>query len=305
MPRILCIIGPTGTGKSQIALSLAKRFGGTIINSDSRQVYRDFPKITDQPGRDIVCHCPHKLYGFLGTWQQINAGQFALYADQAIAASLEQGRLPILVGGTGLYFKAVVHGLSPIPDISQKIRNKVMTMAEEHDCTFLYGWLQKVDPKAGQRIHCHDKQRITRALEVYLATGRPITWWQERDKKKGPRYRALKIGLCLDQGTLYQRLIERIDKMISESAFQEVAQAWKRCPDEEAPGWSAIGCHELLQCLLGRFSLEEAKEEWISRTKAYAKRQMTWFGKEADIFWYNPEQSSKIQQHVHEWLEQK
>src|SRR6056297_1625276 len=302
---IVCIIGPTGTGKSQIALSLAKRLEGTVINTDSRQVYKDFPIITDQPSMNDICQCPHKLYGFLETKEQIDAGQFASHADQAIANSFEKGRLPILVGGTGLYFKAILYGLAPIPNISEDVHNKILGMGQAYGYTFLYQWLQEIDSKAGQKIHKNDRQRITRALEVYLQTKKPITWWQGRSQKNGPRYQALKIGLFMDPLSLYQRLIERIEDMLSNNALKEINQAWKSCPDEYAPGWSAIGCQELLQYFLGRFSLDEAREEWIRKTKAYAKRQMTWFRKESGILWYQPDQVSKIHKDVYGWLEQK
>jgi tRNA dimethylallyltransferase len=265
-------------------------------------MYKDFPIITDQPRTTDLSQCPHVLYGFLETRDQVDAGTFAHLCNQAIAETIEHDRLPILVGGTGLYLRAVIHGLAPIPDISQRTRAVVLKMCRDQGSVSLHKWLQAIDPKAGQRIHCHDKQRITRALEVYIETGHSISWWQEKTLNQGPHYRALQIGIYPDHILFSQRLIARIEDMLKGEALKEVELAWKRCPEENAPGWSAIGCRELLQYHLGRYSLDKAKEEWIRQTKAYAKRQMTWFRKDKDIQWYQAKEYLTVQREIQQWL---
>lgn len=299
---IVCVLGPTGTGKSKLALYLAYQFNGEIINFDSRQFYKNFPCITDQPSNEYKRQCPHWLYGIFEINEKLDAGKFKELAEHAIEKVLAKDHLPILVGGTGLYLQALLYGLAPIPNIPDSIRRQILKKFKEKGIDYLYSWLKDVDPKAADNIHKKDRQRITRALEVYKFTGKPISWWQEQYKKKQPQYNALKIGLWKDLNELISDLSIRIDRMLEQEALQEVRQVWQHYPNENVPGWTAIGCTEILQYLRGHCTLVEAKEQWLQKTRAYAKRQLTWFKKEENIIWFRPEEKEKIKNKIEKWL---
>ncbi|MGM0539751.1 MAG: tRNA (adenosine(37)-N6)-dimethylallyltransferase MiaA [Thermodesulfobacteriota bacterium] len=301
-PPILFVIGPTGTGKSALALQVARELDAEIVNCDSRQVYADFPCITAQPSAEEKARCAHHLYGFLPSTKSMDAGKFVRMAQDVLADLQSRGKLPVLVGGTGLYMRSLVYGLAPIPDIPQDIHERILTLCQEQGPGKLHHRLQDEDPDTASRLHPHDWQRITRALEVYAATGRPLSWWIRMHPCDQPRYAAKSIGLWSDLEVLTPFLQARIENMCAQGAVQEVEQAWRRCPDESVPGWSGIGCWELLQAFLGRWSLEEAKRAWLKNTRAYAKRQLTWFKKEPSIDWWSPGQDISIVQAVKDWL---
>ncbi len=303
-PRVICLVGPTGTGKTRAAITVAREFGGQIVNCDSRQVYRDFPLITAQPSPEERSQCPHWLYGFLECWEKIDAAMFADKAREAMEQIRGDEEIPVLVGGTGLYLKSILFGLAQIPTIPGEIRSRVCRDYERLGPERMHAWLQTVDPPAGSRIHARDRQRVTRALEVFLATGRPISEWQERSRRAEPCFDACLIGLWSELDNLTPRLESRIEAMLAGQALQEVDRAWKRCPDEAAPGWSGIGCMELLQAHLGRVSLAEARALWLKNTRSYAKRQLTWFKKLEGVAWVKPGDDDALKQRVARWLEQ-
>ncbi len=284
--KILCIVGATGTGKNELGLAIAKRFGGEIVNFDSRQVYKGFPIITAQPNEQEKKVCKHHLYGFLEPSNRLSAGEFADLADQKIEEIINRERLPILIGGTGLYLKAVLFGLAPIPRIPQNIREQVIYQYFRDGALAAYEKLKKIDPEYSKKIHPRDRQRITRALEVYAFTKKTLTWFHKNYPKDKPRYNYLKIGIFYPKEELATRLEVRINKMLENGGLEEVAKAWEKNPDINAPVWTSIGCRELLDYILGNCSLEHAKYRWLKSTKKYAKRQMTWFKKEMDIKWY-------------------
>ncbi len=299
--RLLCILGPTGIGKSEVALKIAKEFNGEIINCDSRQVFKNFPIITAQPTEEERKICPHHLYSFLDPSETINAGKFAELANKIIKEVYTKGHLPILVGGTGLYFKSILEGLAPIPDIPLSIRNKILAELKDKGCEFLYNKLKQKDPETASKLHPKDWQRISRALEVYEATGKPISWWQKQYTPK-PKYDHLKIGLMTDLEKLKTQLKIRIEKMIEQGAIEEIKRALNSKVDLNSPVWSSIGCKELLRYLKGEISLEEAKKRWFKETKDYARRQIIWFKREKDILWFEPSQTKEILNKIRQWL---
>ncbi len=282
---LVCLLGPTGSGKSSMAIHIARKIAVQVVNFDSRQVYRDFPLITDQPGTEERGVCEHWLYGFLGCDQRLDAAGYSNFADQAISRIKASGFLPLLVGGTGLYLKALLEGLAPMPEIAEHVREEILNKCRAKGSEALHAELMDLDPETALRLHHRDRQRISRALEVYQATGLPLSWWQKMQNDNRPRYQALKIGIWPDMQKLESGLAKRIDRMLEQGALQEVRRAWRKCPNERFPAWSGIGCMELLDYIQGRNSLQEAKQRWLSRTKAYVKRQLTWFKKDKQVKW--------------------
>ena len=295
-----CIAGPTGAGKTAASLALARALPLTVINADSRQVYADFPVITAQPSPEERAVCPHALYGFLGTEDKLGAGAYARMAENAIREALEQERAPVLVGGTGLYFKALLDGLAPIPAIPTHIAAVWQDRCRVDGSEALHGLLQTIDPDYAAKIHPRDRQRITRALEVHEATGKPFSWWhgRHREEQGEKPYRPCKIGIALPLAELEPLLRERIDVMLERGALEEARAAQERCPDPTLPGWTGIGCAEVHQYLSGKLTLEECRSLWLKHTRAYAKRQLTWFRADKDIRWFAPDQADVIVTHI-------
>ncbi|WP_233248396.1 tRNA (adenosine(37)-N6)-dimethylallyltransferase MiaA [Desulfonatronum sp. SC1] len=289
---IVCLVGATGTGKTSAVLTLARRFPVTVINADSRQVYRDVPIITAQPDAVEQAQCPHLLYGFLAMDETISAGRFMDTARKAVASCREDdqengranGRMPVLVGGTGLYLRALAGGLADIPDVPAQVREAVLQECAARGSEALHTRLNDVDPDYAIRIHPRDRQRICRALEVFQASGRPLSWWHLHGRS-AQGLKLFIIGLRLPRPELHDRLARRIDVMLELRAIQEIQRAWEGCPNPEAPGFSGIGCRELLAHLRGEISLEKAKDLWLFRTRAYAKRQETWFNSIPEVHW--------------------
>jgi len=304
-PPIVCLLGPTGTGKTAAAIAVSRRMDASVVNFDSRQVYRDFPIITAQPDADERAACPHLLYGFLPTEEKMSAARFVELAVDAIEAVRAQGRLPILVGGTGLYLRSLLHGIAPIPEIPAEIRQRVLERIEREGPQALHAELVQTDPKYAAVIHPNDTQRNARAAEVYLATGHTLTWWHENGEHTPAPYDALKIGMRIGLDELEPHLARRIDAMLAAGALDEARQAAERCSDPNAPGWSGIGCAELLANLRGDMSLDEARGRWIRNTRAYAKRQITWFRKEEDIRWFSPGENEAVADCVADWLKER
>jgi len=301
--KLICIAGPTGTGKTQAAIVLAKRVRGQIINCDSRQVYRDFPLITAQPTPGERSQCPHWLYGFLACREKIDAGTFSRQALEVSERVLADQGMPILVGGTGLYLKSILSGLAEIPEIPSDIRDRVWRDYDRLGPAAMHSRLQRLDPETAGKVHPRDRQRVTRALEVHLATGKPITHWQHQSRSVEPRFDACQIGVWTELDLLTPRLEKRIDAMLAGTAMEEVAAAWETCPDEAAPGWSGIGCRELLQAHLGRATMAQARGEWLRKTRSYAKRQLTWFKKHPGMSWVRPGETETMKRTVDQWLE--
>lgn len=285
--KIICLAGPTGSGKSGLAARLGAALGGEVINADSRQVYADFPIITAQPGPEELALCPHHLYGLLPPEKKMSAGQYARRAEDMIREVLERERTPILVGGTGLYFRALLRGIADIPQVSKEIRKKWQDRAAAEGSPALHRELAAVDGAYAARIHPNDRQRVTRALEVFEATGRSFSWWHQHSPLTGS-FDYLYLGVGLPLAELEPLLGRRIDQMLEAGAVAEAEAALKKCADPKAPGWSGIGCAELYRHLAGKLDLDDARALWRRNTRAYAKRQLTWFRAEPEIRWFTP-----------------
>ncbi|MDR2488399.1 MAG: tRNA (adenosine(37)-N6)-dimethylallyltransferase MiaA [Desulfovibrio sp.] len=297
LPFILCIVGPTGAGKTAAALALAEVLPISVINADSRQIYRDFPIITAQPSAGERARCPHLLYGFLPTREKLGAGEYSRLAASAVNSETARGRLPALVGGTGLYVKALIEGMAPIPEVAPDIRTLWQRRYAEEGGPALHAFLAGKDPAYASKIHPHDRQRITRALEVWQATGKNLSCWHAGPLPPAP-YRVAKISLELPLAELEPLLQKRMEGMLRNGAEDEAREALRRCPDPEAPGWSGVGCGELRAYVEGSLSLTDCKNLWLKNTRAYAKRQLTWFRADKELVRFRPDRPEELVRHL-------
>jgi tRNA dimethylallyltransferase len=291
--RAVLIAGPTASGKSALALALAEALGGTIINADAMQVYRDLRIVTARPTRDEEARVPHLLYGHVDAAENYSVGRWSVDANAALAAVERGGRLPILAGGTGLYFKALTRGLAAIPPIPSQIRSAVGERLKREGIAALYAELSARDPASARRLMPGDRARISRALEVVLATGRSITDWHAEGMKPAlDPHAAVKVFLDVDRAELYRRIDSRFDAMLASGALDEVRALAGRHLDPALPAMKAHGVPWLIRHLNGEIDLPAAVDMAKRDTRRYSKRQATWFRHQLpDWTWIAPERA--------------
>jgi tRNA dimethylallyltransferase len=275
-PPVLIIAGPTASGKSSLALELAASFGGTVINADSMQIYRDLRILTARPGAATEERAPHRLYGFLDAAERGSAVLWRALALDEIAAATRAGRLPILVGGTGLYLRALEKGLAPVPEIPEQIRREAVDLYRRLGGVEFRERLAQLDPEGARRLQPGDRQRLMRVWEVVRATGRVLGAWQQWRHPSSP-YRFRMILLTPAREELYAACESRFVRMIEAGALAEVAALAARGLDPDLPAMKALGVPELMRHLRGEMPLEAAVAAVQRATRQYAKRQMTWF----------------------------
>ena len=273
---VVIVAGPTASGKSALALELAAALRGTIVNADSQQIYRDLPILTAQPDAAARRRAPHRLYGYLDPAERGSVARWRQLALAAIAAAHTAGSLPILVGGTGLYLRALMRGLAPVPDIPPEIRAEAAALYEELGGAKFRDRLAALDPKAARRLPSGDRTRLTRAWEVVRATGRPLSEWQSRTAGAAP-YRFATLLMMPPREALYAACDARFAAMITAGALVEAAALAARQLDPDLPAMKGVGVPELLRHLRGEMPLDEAVAVAQRSTRRYAKRQMTWF----------------------------
>jgi tRNA dimethylallyltransferase len=275
--RAILIAGPTASGKSAAALELARRLNGTVINADSMQVYRELAVLTARPGPAEAAGVPHRLYGEVPAAEAYSVGRWLADAEAAIAASQGEGRLPILVGGTGLYFKALIEGLAPVPNVPPEVRGYWREEGEKHGQEALLAALAERDPLMASRLSSSDPQRIVRALEVVDATGVSLAEWQGASARPVlASGAALKLVVAPEREPLYAAIDARFDVMLAQGAVEEVRGLLDLDLDPGLPAMRAHGVRELAAYLEGRISLDEAAAKARTESRRYAKRQMTW-----------------------------
>jgi tRNA dimethylallyltransferase len=277
-PTAILIAGPTASGKSALALELAEKFDGTIVNADSMQVYRDLRIITARPTPAEEARVPHRLYGHVDAAENYSVGRWCRDVGEALADTAAAGRIPILVGGTGLYFKALTSGLAAVPPTPPEIRERVRARIQHQGAATLHAELARLDPVTAQRLMVNDRSRISRALEVMLATGRSLTDWH-RDGLPAliePSH-AAKIFLTCERKPLVARIEARFTAMLKAGALEEVRALAARQLDPLLPAMKAHGVPWLIRHLAGELSLDEAAAGAVMDTRRYAKRQVTWF----------------------------
>ncbi|MDP1627017.1 tRNA (adenosine(37)-N6)-dimethylallyltransferase MiaA [Parvibaculum sp.] len=273
--RAVLIAGPTASGKSGLALALAERLGGEIVNADSMQVYREMRVLTARPSAADEARVPHHLYGVTAAAAPLSAGRWAVLAAAKMREIAARGRVPVVVGGTGLYFRALVEGLAPIPPIPDDIRAAVR--AEVADAgPHAHALLAEADPALAAGIRPSDRQRIARGIEVARATGRPLSAWQQIPPEPLVSGTFAKIMLMPDRAWLQARCDFRFDLMLEEGALEEAAAMAALGLDPLLPAMKALGLRPLIGHLAGEIGLEEAATAGKAETRAYAKRQETW-----------------------------
>ena len=274
--RVILIAGPTASGKSALALRLAERLGGTIINADSMQVYRDLRVLTARPEAADEARVPHRLYGTIDGAVAFSVSRWLVDVGAAMMEAHSVGRVPIVVGGTGLYFKALTQGLSAMPRVPDAVRTEVRGWAQSHNPKALHAILASRDPITAAQLRPSDPQRIVRALEVFLATGRSLSSFHAtRDPPLIGNGEGISISLTLDREVLRQKVGERLEAMMAEGAMEEVERLKARKLSPAVPVMRALGVPPLFRCLNGDISQTEAVAQTQQDTQRYLKRQDT------------------------------
>ncbi len=289
-PAVLLLAGPTASGKSALALELADALGGTIINADSMQVYRDLRVITARPTPAEEARAPHRLYGYRDAAENCSVGLWFADAGTALAETRAEGRTAIVVGGTGLYFKALTRGLAAVPATPADVRAAVRARLEAEGCEALHAELGRRDPASARSVSPRDRARVARALEVLIATGRSLAdWHRDGLPPRVPPEEAVAVFLAPDRAELYARIDARFAAMLADGAIAEVERLAARKLDPLLPAMKAHGVPWLIRHLSGEITLDAAAEEASKDTRHYAKRQFTWFRHQLPEFeWVSP-----------------
>ncbi|MDA8429648.1 MAG: tRNA (adenosine(37)-N6)-dimethylallyltransferase MiaA [Geobacteraceae bacterium] len=304
-PSLLVICGPTASGKSDLALRLAHQLDGEIVNADSMQVYRGMDIGTAKPSPEQQQDIPHHLIDIAEPGQAFSAADFAEAADRAISTICSRGKHPIVVGGTGLYIRSLLKGLVDSPgDANGTLRQELRTEARERGNRAMLEELRRVDPELAECIHPNNLVRIIRGLEVFRTTGVPLSRYQREHAFSGQHYRSLQIGIHVARPLLYDRIDQRVDRMIEDGLLQEVQQLLNAGYGPASKAMRAIGYKQMTAHLSGESTLEEAIRLIKRDTRHYAKRQLTWFNADKDILWLEyPAKFDTILQNAIEFFE--
>ncbi len=293
--KLLVLSGPTGSGKSELAVRVAERIGGEIVNADSMQVYRGMDIGTAKPPAEALARVPHHLLSIVAPDQNFTASDFRREAAAAIADIDGRGKKAIVVGGTGLYIRALLEGLVDSPTADPELRLQFAELTGEE----LLRRLFLVDPETASRLHANDRVRLIRALEVFNQTGRPISAFRSEHAFSGSYYRTLKMAIRVERPELYRRIDSRVEQMLQDGLVAEVGSLLARGYGTELKAMRSIGYKEISAHLAGETTLDEAVSLIKRDTRRYAKRQMTWFCKESEINWLEyPESFATILAHV-------
>jgi tRNA dimethylallyltransferase len=288
-PKIVIVLGATAAGKSEIALRLAETVSGEIVNADSQQVYRHMDIGTGKPSKADRERVRHHLIDIVAPNEEFNAALFRRLATDSIGQIHARERKVIVCGGTGLYLRALTHGLFEGPGQDPDVRNALEQEIANSSLAVLYQRLEKIDPTVGATIHRNDRQRIIRALEVYQLTGRPLSeWHKEHGFKEGP-FDILKIGLLRERAELYELINHRSEQMIQDGLLDEVRCLVTLGFSLDLKPLRSVGYRQMGQVLRGIQSVEDALGEMKQETRHLAKRQLTWFRRDEDICWFHPE----------------
>jgi tRNA dimethylallyltransferase len=283
-PLLVVVLGPTASGKTALSLALAERFGGEIVNCDSVAMYREFEIGTAKPTPAERARAPHHLLDCVAPTGHVTAGEYARQARQVLAEIKTRGHLPVLVGGTGLYLRALLEGLFPGPQRSEALRGRLRDRAENRGSNYLHRILRHLDPAAAEKIHANDTPKLIRAIEVCLASQQKITelWQGGRDALCG--FRFVRLGLDPDRQALYERINHRAEQMFKAGLIEETQRLLERYGANAGP-LASLGYKQAAQFLRGELTREQALQAAQQAHRNYAKRQMTWFRREPEVHW--------------------
>lgn len=285
MHRLIVIAGPTGSGKSDLAVALAQRLPGEVVNYDSVQVYRGFDIGSAKPDATHRALAPHHLFDIVDADDEFNAADYGRVARATCAAISDRNATPILVGGTFFYLRALLSGLPEMPGRDEAVRSRIRAIAAKaRGNEWLHRMLRRVDAESAARIAVGDRHRVERALEVWLTSGKPISSWQRVTAATGEELPALKLGLKVDRELLHKRIDARAESMFARGLVEETEALLRTFPAESRP-FGTIGYREAAAVVEGRMTREEGVRETARRTRAYAKRQMTWLRAERNVHW--------------------
>lgn len=280
------LVGPTAVGKTQMALQLAPELDAEIISADSQQIYRHLNIGTAKPTIQERGGVSYHLIDVIDPDHEFSVADFKKLVDELIVRLWEKGKVPFLVGGSGLYIQAVIDGIFPGPGKDPLLRENLKKEAEVEGSIALHQKLELVDPEAALRIHPHDLRRIIRALEIYYLTGESISFWQKQSQKEKPPYQVTMVGLNCERTVLYRLINQRVDKMIENGLAEEVKNLLERFR-QDLPSLQSLGYREIVGYLKGKYNLPDAVRLIKRNTRRYAKRQLTWFRKDTRIVWFD------------------
>jgi tRNA dimethylallyltransferase len=287
-PRVVCIVGPTASGKTDLALALGETLGGEVISADSRQVYRGLDVGTAKPTAAERARVPHHGLDLVEPTEAFDVARFRAVADAAIADLVARGRPVIVAGGTGLWVRVVCRGLCPAPPRAPRIRAALRAIAARAGVPELHRMLAVVDPVVAARVHPNDPVRCERGLEVALASGRRLSAWQAEHRFAETPYDTLVLGLAVPPPVLAARIAARVDAMLAAGFLDEVRGLRASGVPDAAPAWNAVGYRELRDHLDGTLSRDDAVAAIVRATTRFARRQRTWFRAEPDVVWRDP-----------------
>lgn len=288
MDNVIVIIGPTASGKTKLSIELAKSVGGEIISADSMQIYKHMDIGTAKPDSSEMDGIKHYLIDEVYPDEEFSVARFQELALKYIDEILDKGKVPIIVGGTGLYINSLIYNINFTETISDwDLRDRLRKVAEEKGNEYLHAKLEEVDSDAAKRIHVNDLKRIIRALEVFEYTKQPISYHQEISRQKPPRHNFRIFGLNMDRSVLYERINKRVDLMIEKGLVEEVIKLNSMGFDKNSVAMQGLGYKEILYYLRGEATFEEARYLIKRDTRHYAKRQLTWFRRIENVHWMN------------------
>ncbi len=285
LPTLIVIAGPTASGKTALSLSIAERIPSEIVSADSRQLFKHLTIGTAKPSAKELSAVPHHFIDLMEPDQRFNAGDFQVQGRAAISGIIERGKLPIISGGTGLYIEAVVDGFFEQPDISGEVRSALEQRLEQEGKDALYRELQSVDPRSAKTMDASKHRRVIRALEVFHETGKPISQFH-KEHAVTKIYDARFFGLDWDRTVLYERINNRVERMLTEGFLEEVEQLRSMGFDDRFQSLQTVGYKEAFAFLRKEISRERMIESMKQNTRRFAKRQMTWFRREARMKWF-------------------
>ncbi|MBI4455863.1 MAG: tRNA (adenosine(37)-N6)-dimethylallyltransferase MiaA [Acidobacteria bacterium] len=284
-PLVISIVGPTASGKSALAIAVAERFGGEIVNCDSLQLYRDIHVGTGKPSAADLARIKHHLVGILELPEVYSAGDMQRQGREAIESIVRRGVPAVLVGGTGFYYRAVLFGLSNAPRRIPELRERLRAIVIRQGDRFLFRMLQRVDAASASRLMPADRVRLVRALEVYFATGIPFSEFKLGLDSWLRQFRWIGLGLSPDRKVLYDRINRRVEEMLRHGWVEEVSRLLQAGANPDWKAFDAIGYREVIGHIRGTLTLDNVLEQVRRTTQRYAKRQYTWFRKEPGIYW--------------------